>query len=232
VKLAHFSVKEYLESDRILGTEADQFHLESATGHQTLAQSCLTYLRYYSVSIDKRPNRQDRKRFPMLNYAAESWFYQSALQHSVGNGREASFLQLEKARRDWLLVYDPDAHSFWGRSFRGRGQISPCSALYYASLLGLPVGVSRLLESGPDTGTQGGWYGTALEAASHAGHRETVQLLVDKGADVNARSGPHHGALHAALDGGHTEIVQLLVDMGADINANDGNALYSASKEG
>jgi hypothetical protein len=29
-RLAHFSVKEYLESERILGTKTDQFHLESA----------------------------------------------------------------------------------------------------------------------------------------------------------------------------------------------------------
>jgi hypothetical protein len=36
-RLAQFSVKEYLESERILGTKTDQFHLESAIGHQTLA---------------------------------------------------------------------------------------------------------------------------------------------------------------------------------------------------
>jgi hypothetical protein len=46
VRLAHFSVKEYLESKRILKSGADQFYLESARGHIALSQSYLTYLRY------------------------------------------------------------------------------------------------------------------------------------------------------------------------------------------
>jgi hypothetical protein len=67
VTLAHFSVKEYLESERILGSKANQFRLESTVGHMTLAQSCLTYLRYYSISNEKTSTSQHFEIFLMLN---------------------------------------------------------------------------------------------------------------------------------------------------------------------
>lgn len=53
IRLAHFSVKDDLECKRILGSKAVQFYLESAIGHQILAKSCITYLRYYSISPEK-----------------------------------------------------------------------------------------------------------------------------------------------------------------------------------
>lgn len=79
VRLAHFLVKEYLESKLILQSNAAQFHLESATGHKVLSQSCLTNLRYYSLSPEKTLTRQDFEIFPLLEYATKSWFYHSAL---------------------------------------------------------------------------------------------------------------------------------------------------------
>lgn len=185
VRLEHFSVKEYLESDRIFGSGADKFHLENAVGHQLIAQSCLTYLRYYSSSTKKTSTEQDLKEFPLLKYAAQSWFYHSALQHDVGNGREALLLQLRRARTDWLLIHQPD--NTWSEPFNRDTATEFGSAIYYASLLGFAVVISKLLESGADVNARGGKYGNALQAASYRGHRETVQLLLDRGAKVNAQ---------------------------------------------
>lgn len=94
VRLAHFSLKEYLESQRILKCSAHQFYLESAIGHRVLSQSCLTYLRYYSISPEKTLTRQDLRIFPLLEYAAQAWFYHSALQYGGDTNREVSFLQI------------------------------------------------------------------------------------------------------------------------------------------
>lgn len=41
VKLAHFSIKEYLESKRILKGNANEFHLDVARDQKFLAHSCL-----------------------------------------------------------------------------------------------------------------------------------------------------------------------------------------------
>ncbi|GAB7364764.1 hypothetical protein MBLNU230_g5562t1 [Neophaeotheca triangularis] len=234
VRLAHFSVKEYLESKRILESDARHFHLESGTGHRTLAQSCLTYLRYYSESTEKTSTDEDLDKFPLLKYGAESWFYHSALQQSVQVDREVLFLQLEEARRDWLLIYDPDAYP--SGSFNVPDRMESGSAVYYASVLGLLAVVSDLLGSGANVNAQGGTYGNALQAASARGYTEVVQLLIDNGADVNARGGSYsNNALEAASVEGYTEVVQLLIDKGADVNAQDGyygNALQAASVGG
>jgi ankyrin repeat protein len=218
IRLAHFSVKEYLESERILGSKADQFHLESAISHQTLAKSCITYLRYYSISPEKTLTEEDLEIFPLLKYAAQSWYYHCALQHGRETSREVSFLQIEQAKDDWLLVHDPDAP--WEKAFptyRSKEKV-PGSAIYYASLLGLSAVVSSLLASGADVNAECGLYGSALRAAAQGGHTETVQLLIENGADVNAQ-GEHGSALRAAAEGGHTETVQLLAENGADVNA-------------
>jgi hypothetical protein len=233
VRLAHFSVKEYLESKRIVITDARHFYLESGSGHMALAQSCLTYLRYYSTSSGKLSTTQDLDTFPLLRYAAESWFYHSALQNCVEGSREVSFLQLETMRNECLLVHTPD--KAWNKPFEGKGKKMWGSATYYASLLGLPVVIGSLLEHGADVNAQGGYYNNALQAASHRGHREIVLLLLDKGADVNAQGGVYGNALQAASHRGHREVVQLLLDKDADVNAQGGdygNALHSASEGG
>ena len=233
VRLAHFSVKEYLESSRILTSEASRFHLESVTGHRFLAQSCLTYLRHYSVSSEKASNQSDLEIFPLLQYAAESWFHHCALQQGVGEAsRELTFLQQDYARRHWRLVHDPD--QYWDGPFEYRSKHLP-SAIYYASLLGLGPVVSSLLSSRADVNAQGGRYGNALQAALAKGHKGTVQLLLDNGAYVNTQGGLYGSALQTASAVGNKEIVQLLLDNGANINAQGGrygNALQAALANG
>ena len=117
VRLAHFSVKEYLESKHVLQSGARQFHLENATGHRALAQSCLTYLRCYSFSCQKTSTKQDLETFPVLGYASKSWFYHSTLQCGGKISREMSLLHLEQVRDDWLAVHKPDEP--WEKHLKG-----------------------------------------------------------------------------------------------------------------
>jgi hypothetical protein len=163
VRLAHFSVKEYLESKRVLESGARQFHLENATGHRALAQSCLTYLRCYSLSREKTMTHQDLETFPLLKYAAQSWFYHSTLQCSGEISRETSLLHIEQVRYDWLVVHDPDYS--WTEPFRRTEQekVGSGSAIYYASLLGLPAVVTKLLYN------QGGYQPTNFNFEASVG---------------------------------------------------------------
>jgi ankyrin repeat protein len=232
VRLAHFSVKEYLESKRMLKSNANHIYLESAVAHRTLAQSCLTYLRHYNASSEKTLTKRDLGLFPLLSYAARSWFQHAALQQGGGASREISFLRLDDARRQWLRLHDPDRPL--KRSFEDLVEDAG-SAVYYASLLGLTAVVCDLLKSGTDVNVQGGEYGNALQAASFRGHATVVQQLLDKGADVNAQGGVYGNTLQAASSGGHTEVVRLLLGEGADVNAQGGvygNTLQAASSGG
>lgn len=231
VRLAHFSVKEYLESKRILKSDANHFFLQCEMGHRTLAQSCLSYLRYYSVSCEKTLTKSDLETFPMLRYAASSWYHHSILQLSEGFLREARFLHSDEVRYGWLLVHDPDMPL--SRPFCGPRRL--CSPIYYASLLGLRSVVSELCSNGADVNARGGRYGNPLQAASHKGYTALVQQLLDKDANVNARDGEFGSALQAASEGGHVEVLQLLLNNGANVNMEGGffgYALQAASYKG
>ncbi|KAF2186078.1 hypothetical protein K469DRAFT_574043, partial [Zopfia rhizophila CBS 207.26] len=62
----------------------------------------------------------------------------------------------------------------------------------------------------------GGYYGTALKAASDGGHEKVVEMLLSNGADVNAQGGSYEGtALQAASTRGHEKVVELLLSNGA-----------------
>jgi Ankyrin repeats (3 copies)/Ankyrin repeat len=92
-----------------------------------------------------------------------------------------------------------------------------------------------LLEKGAKVNAKGGKFGTALQAASYAGHDIIVQQLLEKGADINAQGGKYGNALQAASYGGHDQIVQRLLEKDADVNAQGGwygNALQAASYRG
>ncbi|KAI9654916.1 MAG: hypothetical protein M1821_005669 [Bathelium mastoideum] len=238
VRLAHFSVKEYLESNRILNSSAKDFYLQSGKGHRFLAQSCLTYITYYGNDGGKLSTKADVVAYPLLKYSAYSWYRHSSLQESGDVSREVSFLRSEHLKRDWLLIHRPErpfSSPFHhanndGSSIHDTSVVG--SSLYYASYVGLDRVVQALLDVGADSNTQGGIYKNALQAASAKGYGKIVQMLLDVGAKVNARGGFYGTALQAASSRGHGKVVQALLDAGADINAQGGalglSALYAA----
>ncbi|KAK3641344.1 hypothetical protein LTR56_011372 [Elasticomyces elasticus] len=248
LKLAHFSVKEYLESSRILISEVREFHLHPAREHRFITQSCLVYLMHYSSSRWKTSTEQDLMMFPLLRYAAETWPYHASLQTHESSDREVSFLCPETRRRDWLLVYDPDEYEskpfassieFPGTEDFEEDPKNTATPLYYASLLGLVTVARQLLLAGADPNLQGGKYNyeSALHAASSRGFADVVQLLLCYQADVNAqgRSELKSTALQAATSRGYTDIMQLLLENGADVNAWDqryDNVLQAAARSG
>jgi hypothetical protein len=225
VRLAHFSVKEYLESKRVLESGAHQFHLDNSTGHRALAQSCLTYLRCYSLSCEKTMTYKDLETFPLLKYAARSWFHHSTLQCSGEASREVSLLHIEQVRNDWLLVHDPDVpweEPFKRTEWRERFMGVSGSAIYYASLLGLLAVVNKLLDKGANVDEEGGWWCNPLQVAVVKGDKELVQLLLNNKANVDAEGRQHGTPLQAAAAKGEKEIAQLLLDNGAKVDAVGG----------
>ncbi len=85
------------------------------------------------------------------------------------------------------------------------------------------------LEYGADpTATTSPYDGTALIAAAHLGHVETVRELIAAGAPLDHINNLHWTALIEAIvlgDGGerHTKIVKILIDAGADTSTTDRN---------
>ena len=78
-------------------------------------------------------------------------------------------------------------------------------------------------------------YGTALAAASRAGHVDIVDLLIKCGADCNKSGENGTTPLCEASRAGHVDIVDLLIKCGADCNKSGENGttpLCKASEAG
>nr|POE51822.1 ankyrin repeat and sam domain-containing protein 6 [Quercus suber] len=242
IRLIHFSVRDYHESSHILDGDAKHFHLESASGQRFLAQSCLMYLLYYNESNTRTSTSLDLVKFPLLEYAAKSWFHHSVQDPCDDISREISLLSSEKARENWLRVFNPE----WPRreafaSTATSGSESTGSDLYFACLLGLDKVARTLLEPravhdavAERNHEAEGRYHSALQAASLVGRETIVMMLLSARADVNAQGGEYGNALQAASSKGHTKVVQMLLNHGADVNAQGGyfdNALHAAHRK-
>jgi ankyrin repeat protein len=240
VALAHYSVKEYLISKRILDSKAARYSIKDTSCHEFIAKGCISYLLQFQGSDFLGDKTVD---FKLRFYATKFWIThtQAVAENaetlinlvmeffSTGNGAYLYWVKLyiftqSKYRKGW--------HYSLGRTL---AEVPP--PLYYASLSGLTKIAELLLGNGADVNERGGEDGDlALEAASAGGHERIVELLLDNGADVNARGREGGTALQAASAGGHERIVELLLNKGADVNAQGGRcsdrALHAASAGG
>ncbi|KAI7109644.1 hypothetical protein KC339_g625 [Hortaea werneckii] len=228
VRLAHFSVKEYLNSERILDGSAKGFHLDASSEHRFLAQSCMTYMMHCSNDTTKSTIKEDQRANPLLQYSAASWYYHSFRQTDGDLDREIQMLSTAQILRCWFLHDElgpynekPDPTHFKA------GQ-----AIYFASYVGLLKVVELLLARGADVNAQGGYFGNALQAAASEGSIEVVERLLTAGADVNAQGGEYGNALQTAAVNDYVEVVERLLTAGANVNAEGGqysNPLQAAA---
>ncbi|KAK4889605.1 hypothetical protein LTR27_011589 [Elasticomyces elasticus] len=109
------------------------------------------------------------------------------------------------------------------------------NALYLASEAGHEAVVRLLLQRHADVNADGGFSGTALNAACMRPNSEIVKLLLEAGADLSRGAGglynPHISLTLACMQG-HEGIVRMLIHSGAKVNANYGSALEWGSNCG
>jgi ankyrin repeat protein len=228
IRLAHFSVKEYLTCSRIQQGIMSSYSILSIPSHTTIASGCLAYLLYFNgANVLTKDNVST---FPLAKYAAQYWTYHAriALDQDVESKELArlntwcySLLQTEDCFLGSIRLFDPD--SPWKDADFGKSFEDLAPLLYYTSFFGLRSIIKSLLNADADVDAVGpkGMYGTALAAAAGRGYEKVVQQLLNAGADVDAvKQAERYGtALTAAAGGGHEKVVQQLLNAGADVNA-------------
>ena len=262
IKLAHFSIKEYLLSKHVKehhDKKIKAFSLSQELSHSMISQACLAYL--LQIKTAKSVNYAE---FALMEYAAKNWiFHAQSSDDDKSQGSSLSELMLKLLAPDnpafvnWVEIYDPQNASEHlpplyytckaglikvtlsllnnGSDVNTRMKENYGHVLQVVSSEGHEAIAQLLIKNGADVNAQGGFYGNALQAASFCGHEAIAKLLIENGANVNAQGGKYGSALQAALFWGHEAIAKLLTENGADVNAQGGyygNALQAASYEG
>ena len=227
IQFSHFSVKEYLTSDRLrtfkVGNICD-FHIPLDAAHTTLARACLAVL----LQLDEHVDKGRLATFPFAFYAAQHWVNHAEFEGvaiQIQDEMQCLFNPRKSYLAAWVWVHDVDPDSrrkrFWARLKRP----SPpkATAIYYASLCGF----SRLADylictHGEDVNAKSDYGRTPLHAASYKGHVGAAHVLLYHGADVNATDNDKRTPLCSAYDGGHLEVMRLLLKHGVDVDVGYG----------
>ena len=232
VQFSHFSVKEFLISDRLRTSEVGNirdYHIPLNAAHTTLARACLAVL----LQLDENMDNKRLETFPLASYAAQHLVKHAQYEDvasRVQSAMEELFNPSKPYLAAWVWIHNVDDDLCRGPNERG-------TALYYAALCGFS-GVANylIITHGEDINAKSGSFGGPLHVASHFGHDEVVYLLLQHHVDVNITSRPLKWApLLYASEIGHVKVVQLLLEHGADVNAasvSGSTSVFLASRAG
>lgn len=145
VGLAHFSVKEYLVSDRIRAGPAAFFSTEEKVSHAVIGETSLSCLLLYNKASFS-DSKEFSEEFPLAKYSAEFWndhLVESGKAHLAPHPAAVELFLSEEKMRNWTALYDFDGDISRRKE---KAPESPGSSLYYAVLTGLKPLVEALIE--------------------------------------------------------------------------------------
>ena len=246
VQFSHFSVKEFLTSDRLANLEADisRFHIHPDPAHTVVSQACLAIL------LQRDDEGRVKSSSPLLAYATRHWVGHAQAENvslRIEDGIQRLFDPTQPYLAAWLDLYDIDNGwpAFSKRSMPrysarvllpGLAQSTKAYAalcLYYASLCGFHELTKFLISKylWPSSGLMKCLLGAALRNK----HWQVAELLHQNGADVNVTSLGNCNLLHVASREGIIDVAQWLLDHGADANSrqDDGStSLHLSAAKG
>jgi ankyrin repeat protein len=216
VQFSHFSVKEYLTSDRLARTSGDvsRYHIVLDSAHTILAQACLGVL----LRLDDSVNEGNVGDISLVKYAAQYWVDHARFEKVASHIRDAMEYFFDADKPHWTAWCRVEMIDKWWLGFHHMILLD-CSPLYYASLGGFYNLAEHLVGKHPEhINASGGRMGTPLMAAMGGKHFEVAELLHRNGADVDVCDGT---PLREACKAGFLDIIQWLLNHGADVNAKN-----------
>jgi hypothetical protein len=165
VQFSHFSVKQFLTSDRLARSsgEISQFHIPLSPAHTVLAQACIGVL----LRLDEEVKWYDASDIPLARYAAQYWVDHAQFEDVSSHIRDVVeyFFDVDKPHwAVWHRIYDIDDTSW--TNFTPDPVISSVLPLYYAALCRFYDLAKQLIARNPEhVNARGGRMVTPLVAA-------------------------------------------------------------------
>ena len=219
VQFSHFSVKEYLTSDRLARSSGDvsRYHVVLDPAHTILAQACLGVL----LRLDNRVNKDNVGNIPLVKYAAQYWVDHARFEKVASHIRDAMEYFFDADKPHWTAWCQVQMIDYRWLSFKP-GKSRNAFPLYYASLGGFYDLAEHLVGKHPEhINARGGLLGTPLVAAMGGKHFEVAELLYRNGANVDIPDNYSDTPLPEACRAGFLDTVQWLLNHGADVNTQD-----------
>ncbi|KAH9032809.1 hypothetical protein EDB85DRAFT_1181333 [Lactarius pseudohatsudake] len=218
VQFSHFSVKEFLTSDRLATSKGDAsyFHIIPEHAHTTLAQACLGTL----LQGNADGNNPVDDGFPLAGYASQHWVEHAQfgkVSSRIEDGMRRLFDSTKPHFAAWLKLHDIDDR--WDHF--GDLSVDHGSPLYYASLCGFHDLAAQIIVEHPEqVNARGGQNHSPLAAALHKRHFKVAELLHRHGAAVDVTDDDDNRTpLFAASWDGFIDVTRWLLDHGADPNS-------------
>jgi hypothetical protein len=220
VQLFHFSVKDFLTSNRLAKAKPDlsYYHVTPQSANATLTKACLNVL----LKLDENIDREGIKSFPLAGYASRHWFTHclrlDPMPQDIHDDTLRLFDQDEPHFSAWIWLYDMDNPS--GESMSTERPEQPKAVpLYYATRGRFQWLVEGLAATHPeDTGNRGGYFETPLFKAFCMRNAKLSMSLLRRGADPNVLNGDGASVLHYASHFGNAEFVLPLLRYKADVD--------------
>src|SRR6266404_53439 len=222
VQFSHFSVKEFLTSDRLATSTRDvsRYRILSGVAHTIFARACLGPL----PQLDNQTDDKSVRNSPLAKYAARHWVAHAQFEDVASRVKEAMEALFDSDKPHfaaWLGIHDMDPPLYWQweSPLMTRNRPDP---LYYAALCGFPDLVEHLVIKHPThVNAIAGKFQSPLLAALHGKHVRVASLLLEHGGKVDLRGTRNQTALHNAVVWSSNiavDAVQFLLQHGADVN--------------
>ena len=233
VQFSHFSVKEYLTSDRLRSSEVGNichYYVSLDSSHTILARACIATL----LQLDEKVDEDHLEAFPLALYAAQNWVKHAKYEDvssRVEDAMELFFNPRKPYLAAWVRLHDVADDYIDPPSPPGK------AALYFAALCGFSGVANSLITHSEVDIAEFRHSGAPLHLASSQGHIGVVHVLLQHNVDVNAKCTRcfNWTPLRFASARGYAKLAQLLLEHGANVNAQSttkSTPLIAASAQG
>ncbi|KAL5090457.1 hypothetical protein Trisim1_004354 [Trichoderma cf. simile WF8] len=215
VRLAHFSIKEYLTSRRIAGNPTSAFSITEVDAHLYIAKSCLAYLKYVTTitKIKREKYSESMNGFPLVQYVTHYWALHleevPRTSWPTDLTEDAALALAVRSRSLHLQLY-LETNTSTKRHMRHASLKPHC----YTALRGFHQLTELLIsqEYGANKYLTQEDLDFGLYVAAHEGHLDIVRLFLEAGANVNTPCDDWGSALEAAAEGRHFDVLKILIN--------------------